>query len=56
MIEIHVANFFNELEGCIAVGFDLNRPMLTISRGAFEALMKKLDFTNLTIEIRSLGV
>src|SRR5215467_11698852 len=42
MIEMHVANWFHELEGCIAVGLDISaRPMLTISRGAFDALMKK---------------
>lgn len=52
MIEIHPANFFHELEGCIALGTNIQtRPMLSNSRVAFDDLMKKLDFTGLTIEI-----
>jgi hypothetical protein len=52
MIEIHVANWFHELEGCIAVGNDIStRPMLTNSNTAFSYLMTKLIFKDLVIQI-----
>lgn len=44
MIEIHVANRFYELEGCIAVGLqkDAVHEMLVSSKAAFDNLMEKL--------------
>lgn len=53
-IEIHPANYYYELEGCIALGRDISRPMLVNSVIAFEVLFKKLDFNNLTIQIEYL--
>lgn len=53
-IEIHPANYYTELEGCIAVGTDISKPMLENSRNAFTQLMSKLDWSNLYITIGTL--
>ena len=51
-IEIHPANFFSELEGCIAVGTSKNDTMLMNSRAAFDVLMGRIGgITNLVIKI-----
>lgn len=50
-IEIHIANFFSELEGCIAVGTIKDLTMLMNSQAAFGTLMAKLDRTNVKIKI-----
>lgn len=48
-IELHIANFVEELEGCVALGEQIGgRPstkgnMLTSSKKAFEAFMKPLE-------------
>lgn len=51
-IEMHVANWPTELEGCIAVGNDKDATMLLNSREAFQALMIKIgSATNIVIKI-----
>jgi hypothetical protein len=42
MIEIHIANYPVELEGCIAVGNNFTTKMLMSSTKAFTALMSKI--------------
>lgn len=42
MIEIHIANYPVELEGCIAVGNNFTNTMLVASTKAFTALMTKI--------------
>lgn len=42
MIEIHIANWAYELQGCIAVGTKINETMLTESEAAFTKLMKTI--------------
>lgn len=52
-IEIHVANFWKELKGCIAVGQSHNDTQLFNSRDAFNALMQKTRLSDtLQVEIR----
>src|SRR5690348_7201859 len=41
-IEMHPANFYTDLEGCIGVGEGMNATMLENSRDAFDKLMMKV--------------
>lgn len=51
-IEIHIANYFTELEGCIAVGLSFDSKSLYQSTNAFVALMNKIQSSkDLSIEI-----
>lgn len=51
MIEIHPANFFHELEGCIAVGNGKTQHQLLESIGAFEKLINKILGKDIKIKI-----
>jgi len=50
-IEIHVANYPAQLEGCIAVGTTHNQEALSNSRFAFNQLMSQIVPDGLTVEI-----
>jgi hypothetical protein len=51
-IEIHPANYWYELEGCIAPGTDIAVMMVGESVDAFNRLMQKIDIGDLDIKIK----
>lgn len=52
-IEMHIANYPRELEGCIAVGTSFSVSSVFQSTDAFLKLMSKLKFDNLKIQIEN---
>ncbi len=51
-IRIHIANFPDQLEGCIAVGTFVGNDYIESSRDAYTALMSKIEHqANLVIQI-----
>jgi hypothetical protein len=52
-IEIHVANYYHDLEGCIGVGADMNDTQLVSSTVAFVELMSKIGNNQVSINIEN---
>ena len=50
-IEIHIANYYHDLEGCIGVGDDMNDTQLISSTVAFNDLMAKIGSNQVSIRI-----
>lgn len=52
MIEMHIANYYHQLEGCIGLGKQFNNEMLINSTAAFQGLMNKISMNDkLSIKI-----